>query len=76
MNHAHEYALLAAVAIPFLAVAGMNAYLWWQGERGTLLVPSAEPFAPMPEACEARATGEAGTAPAEAANDERVLEAA
>jgi len=38
--HAHEFALLAVVAIPFLAIVGLNVYLWWGGERGTLLMPS------------------------------------
>jgi hypothetical protein len=40
MNYVHEYALLAAVAIPMLAIVGLNVYLWWGGERGTLLLPS------------------------------------
>ena len=40
--YTHEYALLAVVAIPFLAVVGLNVYLWWEGERGTLLLPSSE----------------------------------
>jgi hypothetical protein len=38
--YTHEYALLAVVAIPFLAVVGLNVYLWWEGESGTLLMPS------------------------------------
>jgi hypothetical protein len=47
MNYAHEYALLAAFAIPVLAVVGINVHLWWGGERGTLLVPSSAPLPTM-----------------------------
>lgn len=35
-----EYALLIAVAIPVLALAGLNVVLWIGGERGTLLMPA------------------------------------
>ena len=42
--YTHEYALLAVVAIPFLAVVGLNVYLWWGGERGTLLMPGTKSF--------------------------------
>lgn len=41
MNPFHEYALLIAVAIPVLAIVGLNVFLWFGGERGTLLLPSA-----------------------------------
>ena len=40
--YTHEFALLAVVAIPVLALVGINVYLWWEGERGTLLVPSSQ----------------------------------
>jgi hypothetical protein len=64
MNYFREYALLVAVAIPLLAIVGMNVYLWWGGERGTLLLPSSlrlpkvlDTFEiaeePMPVGCEA-----------------------
>ena len=36
-----EYALLIAVAIPVLALVGLNVILWFGGERGTLLMPTA-----------------------------------
>ena len=47
MNYFQEYALLVVVAIPILALVGINVYLWWNGERGTLLLPSAENFKAM-----------------------------
>jgi hypothetical protein len=87
MNYAHEYALLAAVAIPFLAIVGINVYLWWGGERGTLLIPSS-PTLPsvmsaaaleesMPVGYEmAPATISATPTSATAANDVREREAA
>jgi hypothetical protein len=40
-----NYAQLFAVAIPVLTLAGMNIFLALGGERGTLLLPSANPFA-------------------------------
>lgn len=42
--YTHEFALLAVVAIPMLALVGINLYLWWEGERGTLLMPSSQGF--------------------------------
>ncbi len=39
MNTLNEYALLVAVAVPVLAIAGLNAFLWIGGERGTLMLP-------------------------------------
>ena len=42
MNYFEEYALLVAVAIPVIAIVGLNVYLWSEGERGTLLVPSSQ----------------------------------
>ena len=40
MNFFNEYALLVAVAVPVLAIAGLNAFLWIGGERGTLMLPT------------------------------------
>jgi len=42
MNHFNEYALLVAVAVPVLAIVGLNVFLWIGGERGTLLVPTTQ----------------------------------
>ena len=39
MNFVNEYALLFAVAIPVVAIVGIQVYLYACGERGTLLVP-------------------------------------
>jgi hypothetical protein len=47
MFHAHEVALLAAVALPLLTIAGLNAFLALAGERGTLLLPSGMRFEPV-----------------------------
>lgn len=46
MNLFHEYALLIAVAVPILALVGLNAFLWLGGERGVLLLPSARAESP------------------------------
>ena len=56
MNLFHEYALLVAVAIPVLAIVGLNVYLWLEGERGTLLLPSARSAAVAERASEAMET--------------------
>lgn len=40
MNYFNEYALLVAVAVPVLAIVGLNVFLWIGGERGTLLLPT------------------------------------
>jgi hypothetical protein len=42
MNFFNEYALLVAVAVPVLAIAGLNAFLWIGGERGTLVLPATQ----------------------------------
>ena len=87
MNLFHEYSLLVAVAIPVLAIVGLNVYLWWGGERGTLLMPSSmgHSVAPSPAIpIEAKAPGFKDEAPAAigaepfaaAANDPRAREAA
>ena len=36
----HDLFLLVAIAVPVLAVAGINLFLYLGGERGTLLIPS------------------------------------
>lgn len=88
--YTHEYALLAAVSVPFLAIVGLNVYLWWGGERGTLLMPSSEALPvfvearesveePMAVGCEAAPVSTAaqhGLAETVPANDVRVREAA
>jgi hypothetical protein len=88
--HAHEFALLSVVAIPFLAIVGINVYLWWNGERGTLLVPSSPELPrlmntteaaeePMPvgyEAAPAFVSADRDFAAAVPANDTHVREAA
>lgn len=49
MNLLHGYALVIAIVVPVLALAGLNVFLWAGGERGTLLLPGKQPpFAPLP----------------------------
>jgi len=90
MNYFQEYALLVAVAIPILAIVGLNVYLWWGGERGTLLMPSSQRLPkvldtlevaedPMPvgyEAAPVAMAAESALASAVPANDVREREAA
>ena len=40
MNAVQAVVPIAAVAAPILVLAAMNAWLWFTGERGTLLLPS------------------------------------
>lgn len=40
MEYFREYALLIAVAVPVVAIIGLNLFLALMGERGTLLLPS------------------------------------
>ncbi|QJR13369.1 hypothetical protein [Usitatibacter palustris] len=42
--YTHEAALILVVAIPVLAIAGMNLALMIGGERGTLLMPTNTEF--------------------------------
>jgi hypothetical protein len=44
MNFFHEYALLIAIAIPVLTIAGYNLVLAFLGEEGTLLLPDLRPY--------------------------------
>ena len=82
MNHVHEYALLAAVAIPFLTIVGINVYLWSCGERGTLVMPSFEALPALVRPDELRAPAPIMTAAQQAlamavpANDVHEREAA
>jgi hypothetical protein len=45
MDAFQEYALLIAIAIPMVLIAGINMFLALTGERGTLLLPIPEPLA-------------------------------
>ena len=84
--YAHEFALLAFIALPVLTIVGINVYLWSNGERGTLPVAGPEAIRAMLEAAEepmpvgydaSPAPTAAGPALiAEPANDVRVREAA
>lgn len=47
MTFVETYAQLFVVAVPVLAIAGLNLFLLLGGERGTLLVPSAPQFGPV-----------------------------
>ena len=82
MNYVHEYAQIAAVAIPCLAIVAMNVYLWLGGERGTLVMPSFEalPSLVRPEQLRAPApimtAAQQAMAKAVPANDVQVREAA
>ena len=66
MNFFQEFALLFAVAVPVLTVAGHNLVLAFLGEEGTLLLPSLAPYpAIITVSCEApAATGEVSGEPA------------
>jgi hypothetical protein len=84
MDFINEYALLFAVALPVVAIVGIQVFLFISGERGTLLVPGLNRYpsiefqsksaevvmkpTPMPASRAAVAT--------ESSNDEMVREAA
>jgi hypothetical protein len=83
MNTFNEYALLVAVAVPVLAIAGLNVFLWLGGERGTLLMPTPQDRLSLWSAAGAAATGVTDETPAttgaaidEPANDEELRRAA
>ena len=83
MNTFNEYALLVAVAVPVLAIAGLNAFLWIGGERGTLLLPATQDRLSLWNAAAAAAKGVTDETPAttgaaidEPANDEELRQAA
>ena len=44
MNAYSEFALLVAVAIPVLAIVGINVYLFLAGEDDTLLLPGVRSY--------------------------------
>jgi hypothetical protein len=44
MNFVETYAQLFAIALPALSIVGLNLFLAWGGERGTLLLPIAGRF--------------------------------
>ena len=75
MNAIHDYALLFAIAVPLVAVIGLNIFLYVGGERGAGLFPSSRPFpvedldATQP-APAYTVTSEVTTSGATAANDE------
>ena len=51
----HEVALLLVVAIPVVVLVALNIYLFFGGERGTLLLPDLNAYPtithdPMPQA--------------------------
>jgi len=69
MNALHEYALLVAIAIPFLVVVGLNIFLFFGEERGTLLLPSGRAFE-APAYPESPAKVETPDVASEAANDD------
>ena len=44
MDFFNEYALLIAVATPVVAIVGIQAYLFFNGERDTLLLPGVSDY--------------------------------
>ena len=85
MNFVNEFALLFAVAAPVVAIVGMNAFLWFGGERGTLLLPGANRYpaieygmvtAEVARKSTGMPASSNNAAVAESSNDEMVREAA
>jgi hypothetical protein len=81
MNFVNEYALLVAVALPVVAIVGIQVYLFACGERGTLLVPGLNRYPSIEYGKQAAATQVApvtfsDTAIAEPSNDEMERQAA
>ena len=78
MNFFQEYALLFVVAMPILALAGINVYLWWGGESGTLLLPSLKgfPAVEMTESVEEEMPVGYGAAPVVTSVDSAMIEVA
>ncbi len=83
MNFFNEYALLVAVAVPVLAIAGLNLFLWIGGERGTLMLPTTQGRLSAWQAAEAAPAAVTDTTPASVgdvakapANDAEVRKAA
>ena len=69
MNFFQEYSLLIAIAVPSLAILGVNAFLMLTGEEGTLLLPSFRRYPPIRTTTDVSPAGAAATAPL-AANEE------
>ena len=79
MSFFTEYALLFAASLPVIAIVGMQAYLFVNGERGTLLVPGLGGYPSVESARKPVAVMPASTSastPAESSNDEIEREAA
>ena len=81
MNFVNEYALLFAVALPVVAIVGIQVYLFVCGERGTLLVPGLTSYPSIEYGKSASATQVApvtfiGATVAESSNDEMERQAA
>lgn len=71
MSLFEEYALLFAVCIPVLAVAGLDLFLALNGERGAGLLPAPMRFPPVASARAVDSVpASAGATSLEAANDE------
>ncbi len=77
MSFFEHYALLIAIAIPVVALVGLNAFLYFGGERGTLMFPSLAPYPTadhLPDAAEMLARAAAKEAMAAAEADESARE--
>lgn len=77
MSFIHEYALLIAVATPFIVVVGINGFLAFAGELETLLLPVPRPY-PKVECAVSTGPSTAGTVEIATGpeEEERLLEAA
>jgi hypothetical protein len=67
MNFVQEYALLIAVALPVVAIVGLNVFLAMTGESTTLLLPGRMSFPSIP--LEPAAVAEPATQSVESSND-------
>jgi len=83
MNFVNEYALLFAVALPVIAIVGIQVYLFACGERSTLLMPGFNGYpaielgkANSPVAATQVAPATRGEAAVESSNDEMERQAA
>ena len=68
-----QIALIVAVAVPVLVIAGINIYLMLLGERGTLLMPQLGRFPSIPLDAEPVAGVEVEEPGVAAAEDEMPL---
>ena len=82
MNFVNEYALLFAVALPVVAIVGIQVYLFVCGERDTLLVPGVSRYPSIEYNRETAAATQVApasfseTVTAEVSNDEMERQAA